>query len=520
MPVSFTRDELQLALAREAFSEHDIVDLTTDGTGVSGGTSLIFGDLAYGSSGATTTLFHDVYMHLRRFTGLATAGGGSTITLRTSMGAFATDVLINFTIKITAGTSSGDERTISSNTNANPTVVTVSSAFTSTPDTTSFYEIYPSGDDASSQIIRTSKALHTGSFTIASGTITVAPGFNGDAGADMLMGIGAEMLFYRGERPDLHVNSINRLLRNMRYPAYLPVTMVTDGDMEDTGVTNWAAVGSPTTRTKAPTTDSGLPFGRRALHIVGGDQEGATSNTVSVDENENLHVAVPIDIVSGSVDVILYDTTNSTALKTVTVNEFTPCMVYFQQSPVSTTVNVTIRLLGSESSSEFYAGPVFLWSADRVRYPADTSSLERGRDVNNTFTLRTGQSIETDVYQIGKLEAATFGVERDDRANLVHVVIPFSAYPTLIQGDRRYVELTNDTSATFAERDMVVQGAMYHIERSRAAKLMSSNPSLAGFHSSRAREYARTYSGMLESQGITLVDVEDESSDRQLVRFG
>ncbi|KKL28076.1 hypothetical protein LCGC14_2378780, partial [marine sediment metagenome] len=70
MPVSFTRDDIQLALAREAFSDQDIVDLTTDAAGAADGTTVIFGDLAYGSSGATTTFFHDVYMHLRRFTGL------------------------------------------------------------------------------------------------------------------------------------------------------------------------------------------------------------------------------------------------------------------------------------------------------------------------------------------------------------------------------------------------------------------------------------------------------------------
>ncbi|KKK96529.1 hypothetical protein LCGC14_2661860, partial [marine sediment metagenome] len=155
----------------------------------------------------------------------------------------------------------------------------------------------------------------------------------------------------------------------------------------------------------------------------------------------------------------------------------------------------------------------------RDRYAVDTSSLERGRDINNAVTLQRGQEMETDVYHIGKLEDTVLDVERDDRANLVHVVIPQSSRPTLLQTDRRYVELSSDTDTTFAERDMIVQGAMYHIERARAAKLMSSNPSLAGFHSSRAREYARTYSRMLESQGITLVDVEDESSDRQMVRF-
>ncbi|KKK84444.1 hypothetical protein LCGC14_2783270, partial [marine sediment metagenome] len=67
--------------------------------------------------------------------------------------------------------------------------------------------------------------------------------------------------------------------------------------------------------------------------------------------------------------------------------------------------------------------------------------------------------------------------------------------------------------------DMVVQGAMYHIERARAAKLMSTSPSLAGFHNSRARQYDRTYRAMLRSAGISEVDVEDESSGRQMVRF-
>ncbi|KKL27091.1 hypothetical protein LCGC14_2388630, partial [marine sediment metagenome] len=78
MPKSFTRDDIILALAIEAFADQEIVDLTTTGAGVSGGTSVIFGDIAYGSSGATTTSFHDTHMHLRRFTGLATAGGAST----------------------------------------------------------------------------------------------------------------------------------------------------------------------------------------------------------------------------------------------------------------------------------------------------------------------------------------------------------------------------------------------------------------------------------------------------------
>ena len=533
MPKEYTRDDIILALAIEAFADQEIVDLTTTGAGVSGGTSLIFGDIAYGSSGATTTSFHDTHMHLRRFTGLATAGGASTITLRTSMGAFATDVLKNFIIKITAGTSSGDERTISSNTNANPSVVTVSAAFSSTPDTTSFYEIYPSGDDASSQIIRSTKALHTGSFTVASGTITVAPKFAGDLGASMLMGIGAEMLFYQGERFALHRSAVNRVLRNMRYPAFLPVGLVPDGDMEGSytlgttaSFTEWSGVDAPTTAAKS-TTNYPFPFGRQYLNVVTAatDNEGVQSATVAVDPDENMHVAVlvqktPAATETATFDVILYDVTNSTDLKTVTVTGQQPAIVSFQQSLASDTEEVAIRVLSnSAAATSFRVGPTWLWSGSRDRYAMDTSSLERGRDINGAVILHLGHTMENDVYHIGALEDTDFDVERDDRANLIHVVIPRSIRPTLIQGDRRYVELANDTSTTFAERDMVVQGAMYHISMARSRRLRSSNPALAGSYRADAREYARTYSLMLEGTGISLVDVEDESSERELVRF-
>ncbi len=518
MPTSYTYDDIFLALAQEAFNDQDIIDIATETASSAAGTTAIFDSIAYGTAGATTTAHHDVYLYFRRFSGLATAGAASTITLRTSMGDLgAANVLANFTVKITAGVSSGDERLISSNTDATPTVDTVSAAFTSTPTTTSFYEIYPSSSTAD-RIVRVARAPTTASFAAATGTVTVAPALAGAAGAALSMGIGADFIFCP-ENPRLLRDSIQRVLRNMRYPAYLPVTLITDGDMEDSGTTNWAQVTGGTIA-KSDTTDSGLPFGRKVLHVsAAGDQEGATSNAVAVDPGEDMFVAVPIDIVAGSVDVIFYDSTNSTALKTVNVTNLHPCIVYFQQAAGGSTKNVTVRLLGSEASSDFYAGPVFLWSGIRNRYSLDTSSLERGRDIKGTFNLRLGQTVESDVYMMGPLDESQSSMETDHRANLVNIVIPHSSYPTFIKGDRRYVELDYDTSTTFAERDMVVQGAMYHIERARAARLMSSNPSLAGFHSSRARQYDRTYGRMLESQGISLVDVEDESSGRQAVRF-
>lgn len=69
-------------------------------------------------------------------TGTATAGGASTID--NSAKAWTTNQWANFQIRITAGTGAGQSRTISSNTG---TSITVSAAWTTTPDATSQYSI-------------------------------------------------------------------------------------------------------------------------------------------------------------------------------------------------------------------------------------------------------------------------------------------------------------------------------------------------------------------------------------------
>lgn len=74
-------------------------------------------------------------------TGTATAGGASTID--NSAKAWATNQWANFQIRITAGTGAGQIRTISSNTG---TSITVSAAWTTTPDATSVYSIEGNDD--------------------------------------------------------------------------------------------------------------------------------------------------------------------------------------------------------------------------------------------------------------------------------------------------------------------------------------------------------------------------------------
>ncbi|MCK6488813.1 MAG: hypothetical protein L6R48_10875 [Planctomycetes bacterium] len=74
-------------------------------------------------------------------TGTATAGASTTLT--NSGKAWSTNMWANYQIRITGGTGNGQIRTVASNTG---TVITVSAAWTVTPDATSTYAIEGNGD--------------------------------------------------------------------------------------------------------------------------------------------------------------------------------------------------------------------------------------------------------------------------------------------------------------------------------------------------------------------------------------
>jgi hypothetical protein len=264
--------------------------------------------------------------------------------------------------------------------------------------------------------------------------------------------------------------------------------------MEDSDATNWAADGGEATFREKRTASYPFRFGRQALYIddnASADQ-GAKSNAVTVAGVESVTLNAFIKVENGSMYVTLWDNTNSTALKSVTVTEEVPVIVSFTEALSSTTEEVYVRVRSAETGSKFYVGPVFLTSGSRSRYAVDTGSVEREGDIEGVYSLPLGASVETDVYlPYESLVEVDFDTERDDRANILNIITPRTSRPLFMKVAKRHAELALDTDTTYADREMVVQGVMAEIEEMRADRATSREDRAR--HRENARRYRHTY---------------------------
>lgn len=354
-----------------------------------------------------------------------------------------------------------------------------------------------------------SRVLQQAGFAPTTGTLTVAPAFGGAPGT------GVEVIFCYDLHPDELVRAIQRVLRNLSYFAYLPVTLCPDGDMEDAGVTNWAVVAGGT-RVKSATNP--FLFGRQVLSILGAVNAGTESNDIPVLANEPLLVSVPIQVEgAGSAMVQLRDRTAVATIKSVTVTDTLPTTVQFYANAPSGCEAVSVRLLSGTSTTTFSVGPVTVLSQNRKRYALDTGSIERTQDIKDMVTIPWGQSavVSDSFYSFAdRFKDVDFLVTEDVRAGSPNNVElnTYPSQPYFMRVQKVFPELgvtaaliNAATNTTLADRDTVIQGAMHYIERSRYAAVVGSNAQLAAVHLGRSREYARKFAVMRQAQGYGIV---------------
>ena len=306
--------------------------------------------------------------------------------------------------------------------------------------------------------------------------------------------------------PDAADNFINDILNSLIYEGFIPLTLVTDGDMEDSDVSAWTSVGSPTTDAKAT---SPFKVGRQAIHIVAdAATEGRRSANIPVTPSEQFIISVPIKVDVGSAVVTFFDVTNSTAIKTTTVTDTAAVEVRYTASAPADCENVYIQVVSAASADDFYIGPISILSTQRGRHFVDSSTIDFADDIIAAYELPVGPTaIVSDTYlaftepwqqiDITKRDAERDGLPITTEAGTL-------SRPIYMEVHRRYPSLTADTGTTRAHKLIVVNGALSYIEDARG------NPRNAARH-------LRTYHELLESAGLSLQIVQEP--DRELIRF-
>jgi hypothetical protein len=377
----------------------------------------------------------------------------------------------------------------------------------------------------------TSRVLEQAGFAPTTGTLTVAPPFGSAPGTN-------EVIFCYDLHPDELTRAINRVLRGLTYYGYVPVTLVPDGNMEGPDTQRWAQVGTVTlAKTAGGFIGDYILFGRQFLSVSAADStEGVRSVDIPVQPNEPLLLSVPVQVDGNSVSVILYDGTNSANIKSVTVTERTPVEVRFTADVPATCRLVQTRFISNTTNASFMVGPVSLLSQNRRRFLLDfaqsalvtASGFNYIRDIQAVYSVPAGSAAQVaDSYYAYDMPwrqiDADFEEDIRGESSAQNIVLgTYPGEPIYLMIKRRFPELTTTaatinaaTNTTPADRDTIVQGAMYYLERARG-RVVASNPQLAATHLGKAREHARRFAMMRQAQGYGIVAQEIPSARTSL----
>lgn len=242
---------------------------------------------------------------------------------------------------------------------------------------------------------------------------------------------GAEYEIHYKYHPSIIHNRIDEVLGIIQAPVILPLTLITDGDMEVSGIGNWTATagsgGTSPTVTKDTTT---VLHGRQSLKIIAaGDDTGsyAVSDSLSLPPNTTCIVAADVWITSGeNAKLVFYDVTNSAEIDTAESAATGWVHLGFVVTTPATCEQVSIRLLSPTISDTTYWDHAIVLPINQasIEIPGSIEFSEEARKLFY-FPVGTGLTATGDDHAY-KLEEqprrfwSHFTPERDETA-----VIPY-----------------------------------------------------------------------------------------------
>lgn len=296
-------------------------------------------------------------------------------------------------------------------------------------------------------------------------TITVSPAFT------LAVQTGTDYLIYPPDlSPELVNAEVNNLLRGTEGPHLWWPSLVTDADFEAADLTNWDAVGAPTTR-EFVTTTANVLFNERSLHVASAAGVGAQSELFNVHERESLLLAVHARVASGGLTVQLYDETNSAVVRAVTVDEPAWTLVRFTDPAPSGCKQMRVRFLGSVASSDFYVASGVIVQATSGRPYAAPSWLPSEKKVLGAISWH-GEYPGVEMYSYVALSGMQrvpyrlLDYTRQDRGVTgLYVELAAEGFPVAVIAYRPFAELSINTSTTPCHREYMRWKLMANIRR-------------------------------------------------------
>ncbi len=300
-------------------------------------------------------------------------------------------------------------------------------------------------------------------FSGSNSQLTVAPGFT----ASLVSGTDYEVhyKFY-----PVHIrDKINEILENVRRPIYLPLTLVTDGDMESTGTSDWTAAASTGTAPALAKGTTNVLHGRRSLTITASsDATNSFAKSASMFLSPSTAVFVSADVFITGGDkakLTLYDVTNSAEIETAESVTTGWVHLRFIDTIPSNCEEIQVWLESPVASDVTYWNSVQLLPVDLQVYDFP-STLEWGEDFRSVFYWPTGTGLsgtgeDNSFRTFGQVKKAwsPAGIVRDETA-----VVPFRIElkrgnineALYVGGAIDFSTLSDDTDTTNAPEDIIV----------------------------------------------------------------
>jgi hypothetical protein len=257
--------------------------------------------------------------------------------------------------------------------------------------------------------------------------------------------------------------AINEVLGTLTHKIHEVATLIADGSMRATGVTNWTLGNSVIAKDTAVAL-----FGKQSLKVTANNPGPglAKSNSVYLKPNTSVVVAVLAYITSGdSAKAYLKDITNSDATLATASSVATGWVLfYFQDQLPATCEEVQIWLEATGNDDIVWFEFAVLWPI-KQNYVDLPTAFEYAYDIEQAVTLTWGSGLnqtgDANAFDIKETEFKYFA--RTHHGADDSEVVPHRIYvdvdqidqPFFLEGRVDYAELTTDASTTVANPDIV-----------------------------------------------------------------